>query len=138
VSWATPEELRALAADLKVPAPADDDQAQRLLDQAARDLEAYVLGARDLVLDALSDGQRDALSRAACMQALWRSRMDKDDVLGVDDRLASIDGITLAPRPSARYSTAAAAELALHGLVARSGTVMAEPTVAPTLPWWYG
>jgi hypothetical protein len=135
--WASLEQLRETATDYAVAVPVDDDAAQRALDAAGRDLEVHVLGVRDMPLDALTEGQTGALGRAEALQCCWRISMDDDDLLGVDDRITGVgDGVTFVARPTARVSPAAVAELALHGLVARTLTVGPEPPPeVPTWPW---
>ncbi|HEY4098378.1 MAG TPA: hypothetical protein VGM33_22830 [Baekduia sp.] len=121
MSWATVEQLRAAARDYGALAPADDDQAQRVLDRADRDLQVHVLGWR-VPPSELSEDQLAALARASCTQAVWRSRMDHDDLLAVDAPIGSIDGVGLIDRPTARISRAAVEELVGWDLIRRAPT----------------
>jgi hypothetical protein len=119
-AWATLAELRLAAADLDLELPADDARCERLLTQAEGDVAVHALGTRVLDLDLLTPAQRGALARATVRQAIWRANMDGSDLLGVQDNLAAVGGITFSRDPVPRFSPAALEEVALHGLIRRA------------------
>ena len=105
MSWATLDELRALAGDLGVTVSPDDTQATRLLERAQDVCEVWGVRVRLATLDGLSDVQLQALADAACRQALWMVELD-EEWLG-DSNIASMPNMSFSRDPRPRLSPAA-------------------------------
>jgi len=132
MSYATRDDLVAYAAVLELSVPA---QADGLLEAASRDLER-VMGRQNVPVDLLLPEARGALQRACCAQALFRHAQGGDEMLGTDDGVASVGGIAFSMRQPARVSPLLVEELADHGLLARTSTVLPDPPPVRTPPLW--
>jgi hypothetical protein len=129
-AYADTQDLETLAADLDFRLTGDEDFRSRLLDQAARDLDAQVLGiSYEGELDELTEEQRDGLRRATTAQALFRSEMQGEWALGIDDGLASVGSLSFWRLPQPRISPAATEAVSGLGLIARR--LCASPTLDP-------
>jgi len=126
----TPETIRQLAADLDLIGELDlvgelpdaDAALMRAAARAAHVLRVRVLGWLPVEL-LLKPEQVAAIDQAVALQVIFASAMGPEDLLGVDDRIAAVGGLSFAPRPAPRVSEAAREALADVGLVQRSGTV---------------
>lgn len=131
MTYATAEQLSAYASLLATPVPA---RGAELLAAASRDVDVY-LGTTypDALL--LLPEQVAALAAATCAQALFRDQQDAEQVLGVDDGVTAMAGVSFSGRPSPRWSPLVAEELAGSGLVVRTGTVLPDPRPVPFVPF---
>lgn len=136
-AWATPTQLRTLAADVGVSVPEDNAACERLIARAQDACEVWGLRARlPASLTGLDAQQLQALTDAACRQALWMCSELADEWLGPDN-VATVEGMTFSRDPRPRISPAALEALALLGLIVRKGTVLPDPLPAQEpLPWW--
>jgi hypothetical protein len=130
VSYATLDQLKATAPAYQVALP-DDPTAQRCLDLASHDLDAALIGTGPVDTTQLTQDQLDALTDACSIQACFRIQQGGDQMLGLDDGIASVAGISFSLRTPARLSPEAADRVAGMGLLRRSGCA---PAPAPTVP----
>lgn len=139
-SYATPAELRAYLLDNPaVRAPADDAAAERLLQRAEHDVDRQLgtttrdpvsgLAFGQAALAALSVGQLDALMRATCAAAEFRLLAGEEILVGSEDGIAAVGGLSFSQRPPRRIAPKVAEELAGSGLVSWSGTVEEDAAV---------
>jgi hypothetical protein len=125
-SYATLEELRVVAAAYQV-VVGSDDEAQRALDLAARDLDLFLIGVGTLDTTQLTDDQADAVSDATCIQACFRIQQTPDLMLGLDDGISSVGPLSFSPRTPARLSPEAEDRVTGLGLLKRSGCAPPPP-----------
>lgn len=130
--YATPAQVRAYVQGSGVIVPADDGEVGRLIERAEREID-LVLGpwprfsnGRKLDPPALSVTAREALQRATAAQVEFDSAMGADVLVGAQDGIAAIGGISFSRDPLPRTAPRAVEELAGHGLLIRSGTVEVE------------
>lgn len=134
-SYATLEQLRALAhpdADLD---NVTDGELERLLVEAEGDVDAVIGGPRLLdgrALDPalLTDAQRDALARAVAIAVVHRRLLDPEDLVGADSFAPG--GLTTLRAGRLPPSPAIQAALAGFGVLRRS--MCAGPPPPPPLP----
>ncbi len=122
MTYATLDDLRAVAAAYSL--PDDDATSLRALDLASHDLDRH-LGAT-YALDLQTPERAAALVDACAIQAAFRLAQGGSIMLGEDEGLASVGGVTFSLREPRRLSAEAVERVAGLGLYARSGTV-AEP-----------
>jgi len=127
--YATADDLLPWCAHFGVAFP---DDAARLLDLATRDVQRH-LGAA-WVLSLVDADQRAALVMATAIQAAWRAGQGADSLLGLDDGVSSIGGMSFSVRSAPRFSPQASELLSGLGLFARSGTVAPEVAIVPLPP----
>ena len=134
-SWATsyadPDDLQEMAIDLGVSLPSDIEVQQRLLNQASRDVNGYMAASYedDELYELLTDGQRECLRSATCVQAIFRSEMGIQSWLGVTDDVASAGSISFrAIGALPRLSPAVPELLAGCGLAMRGSGLCARPS----------
>lgn len=134
--YATEAELDSYLLDTPEVSAPGGEGSERLLARAEREVDR-ALGpwprfANGLKLDPaqLDTTQRAALSRATCAAAEWLLLLDPATIAGDDDYLP--DGAVILRRAQ-RVSPKMLAELAGHGLVRYSGTVVTPVVVVPPL-----
>ncbi len=130
MSYAVAEDLSAYASLLGIPVPVGGPE---LLAAASRDVDVY-MGTSYPDPTILLSAQALALSRATCAQACFRDLQGGEDLLGLDDGVAALAGVSFTGRPSPRWTPLVAEELAGSGLVTRSGTVLPDPPPVPLVP----
>jgi hypothetical protein len=125
VSYATSDDLRALAALYAVQVPTESAVTTKVLEMASQDVDRHLGVPGGYVVESLHADQVDALRDATAMQAAFRLEQGPLQ-LGSDDGIASVDGMSFSLRSLPRFSADAAERLAGMGLMRRSGTLPVE------------
>lgn len=121
--YASLTDLAPVARHYEVLLP-DDEASQRALDLAAHDCDLWLSG--PVALELLTAPQLAALRDGVAIQACFRLSM-LDDLLGTDDGIAAVGGISFSGRPTPRMSVEATRRLAATGLSMRSGCAVVDP-----------
>lgn len=125
--YATAADLRSYARDSGVTVPADDADAERVLDRAEIDVDLiagpwpYLSTGRKFDPPTLPVTAFQALRRGTCAQALFRLAQGEELLIGTADGIAAIGGIAFSSSPLPRIGPRVWEELAGHGLMVRSG-----------------
>lgn len=118
MSYATVDDLRPWLDYYSLGFPPD---AERLLTLATRDVQRHLGAEWDIAL--LLPEQAEALRDACCVQACFRLAQGAETLLGVDDGVSAVGGMSFSVRPIPRFSIEASELLGGLGLYARSGTI---------------
>jgi hypothetical protein len=123
-TYASADDLRAYIEDDPLVVVPDDEAIERLLERAEHDVNRVCSVPLGFDLDALSEAQAAALSRATCAQAEFRLAMSEYELVGADDNVSSVAGVvSFSTRPIPRVGVKCLEELAGHDLLRYSGTV---------------
>jgi hypothetical protein len=131
--YATVDDLQGLALDIMVAIPSDEEAQQRLLDTAARDVNAWLATSFEdqALYDELEQEQQAGLRDATTAEAVWRHAMGWTSWLGVVDDVASAGSVSFfrpSPVVTTRYSPAMVELLAGLNLSVRGGSMCASPS----------
>jgi hypothetical protein len=118
VSYASPDDLQPWIHYYGVSFPSDPE---RLLRLATADVQRHLGAMWDI--GSLEVEQAQALRDATSVQAAFRIAQGTETLLGVDDGVAAVGGMSFSVRPIPRFSVEASELLAGIGLYVRSATV---------------
>jgi hypothetical protein len=134
VVYATPDDLKPVAARYCVSPIPGDTEALGVLELASRDLDRFLLGVGTFDPLLLTPDQLAALNGATCVQACFRLEQGAELELGLQDNLASVGPLSFSLRDPRRLSPEAAEIVSGVGLYRRSGCAAPSPVPLPVLP----
>lgn len=146
LTYATTADLSAYIEDVPatyVPLPDEGGREAfltRFLERAERDIDRIVgpwplyESGRKFDPEDLTAPQQEALKRATCAAAEYRIATGEGELIGAEDGIASVDGISFTSRPLARIGPKVTEELSGAGLILYSGTLPVDPFPVDLLP----